>query len=51
MDKDNAVHSELPPLSKKEVIERITYMINKCSKPDTVVALKNVLSYIKRLKE
>ena len=42
---------KLPPLTKQEVITRITFMIQNCQKPDTVVALKNALSYVKRLKE
>lgn len=51
MDKNKPAYNGLPSLSKEEVIARITCMINNCKKPETVIALKNALSYVKRLKE
>jgi len=50
MDYDK-IDQPLPPLTKKEVIKRVEFMINNCKNKDTVVSLKNVLIYIKRLKE
>lgn len=49
--KDDSKKSDVPFLTKEEVIFRIEMMIKHCTKPDTVVSLKNALSYVKRLKE
>ena len=51
METNNTKQCELPPLTKEDVILRIKLMINNCTKPETVVSLKNVLSYVKRLKD
>ncbi len=48
--KDDVKKSDVPYLTKEEVIFRIEMMIRHCTKPDTVISLKNALSYVKRLK-
>ena len=45
------VDDKLPSLSKAEVIKRIELMIRHSGNKDVVVNLKNVLSYVRRLKE